>query len=163
MLELCLDEVPGAVIDDRELSRDGPSWMSVTLDSFRAEFPGDALLLVLGQDALNGLDHWHEWRRIPELAHLVVMTRPGESPRYSPALAAELAGRSAPSMEALAATPAGLLWPVTLTPVDVSSTQIRRRVDDPDALRRLVTAPVAEYIEAEGLYGSGDGGSGPDL
>ena len=114
----------------------------------------DALLLVLGQDALNGLDRWHQWRRIPALAHLVVMTRPGEAPRYSRALEAELAGRWARSPAELAATPAGRVLELAVTPLAISSTAIRACVREPQALRRLVPDAVADYIESHGLYGA---------
>ncbi len=152
MLQLALADQPAFGIDERELRRAGPSWMTVTLDSLREEHPGDSLLLVLGQDALKGLHRWHEWRRIPDLAHLVVMTRPGERPAYAPALAEALAGRETRDPAELGRTAAGRLWTQPVTPLDISSTAIRASADAPDALRRLVPAVVADYIEAHGLY-----------
>lgn len=163
MLELALEERAleqrgtdqgGFSIDDRELRRDGPSWMSVTLDSLRAEYPEDALALVLGQDAVNGLDRWHEWRRLPGLAHLVIMTRPGERPDYGPELAALLAGRETRNAADLLASRAGRVLPIAVTPLPISSTAIRASIGDPQALRRLLPGAVADHIEREGLYRS---------
>lgn len=156
MLELALGERPGFTIDRREIERTGPSYMVDTLASLRAEYPEDALLLVLGQDALNGLDRWHEWRRLPELAHLVVMTRPGERPDYGGALSDELAPRLTDCAETLGSAPAGRVLPLAVTPLAISSTAIRRCVNDPAALRRLVPRAVAEHIEREGLYRHAD-------
>lgn len=157
MLRLALADRSGFTIDERELRREGPSWMSDTLASLREEYPADALLLVLGQDALNGLDRWHEWRRIPELAHLVVMTRPGEAPAYGVALARELAPRHVEDPSALRERPAGCLLSVAVTPLAISSTAIRASIGDPAALRRLLPRAVAEHIEREGLYRGGSG------
>lgn len=152
MLRLALVEREGFSIDERELRRAGPSWMSDTLASLRREYPADALLLVLGQDALNGLDRWHEWRRIPKLAHLVVMTRPGEHPDYGEALARELASRRVDDPAALRERPAGRLLSLAVTPLAISSTAIRESIGDPAALRRLLPRSVADHIEREGLY-----------
>ncbi len=156
MLELALEGRPGFAIDRRELDREGPSYMVDTLASLREEYPDDALLLVLGQDALNGLDRWHEWRRLPGLAHLVVMTRPGERPDYSAALDKELAPRRVDDPERLGQATAGSVLSLAVTPLAISSTAIREGLDDPAELRRLVPEAVAGYIEREGLYRRGD-------
>jgi nicotinate-nucleotide adenylyltransferase len=154
MLELALADDPDLAIDTRELVRMGPSYMVDTLASLREEHPEDALALVLGQDALNGLDRWYEWRRLPKLAHLVVMTRPGEAPDYGEQLAHELQPRMTSDPDALRRKPAGLLLPLAVTPRSISSTVIRDRIHDPVALRRLVPDAVATHIESENLYES---------
>jgi len=70
MLELALRDYPDLVVDDREIRRSGLSFMVDTLSEIRAE-KGDApLILMIGQDAVNSLDQWHEWRSLFELAHL---------------------------------------------------------------------------------------------
>lgn len=152
MLEQALSERDGFTIDERELDRPGPSYMVDTLASLRHEFPEDALLLIVGQDALNGLDRWHEWRRLPELAHLVVMTRPGEVPAYGAELARELEPRLTDDRAALGRRRAGRVFPVVVTPRAISSTAVRAAVGDPEALRRLVPDAVAAHIEGAGLY-----------
>lgn len=152
MLELALADDPGLGIDTRELERAGPSFMVDTLASLRRAYPDDALALILGQDALNGLDRWHEWRRLPDLAHLVVMARPGEAPVYGDQLAELLAPRMVEDPDALRWSPAGAVLPLAVTPRPISSTGIRDRIQDPEALRRFVPDAVAAHIEAEGLY-----------
>jgi nicotinate-nucleotide adenylyltransferase len=155
MLELALANDPGLEIDTRELDRPGPSFMVDTLASLREAYPEDALALIVGQDALNGLDRWHEWHRLPELAHLVVMTRPGESADYGEQLARELQPRTVTGPDALRQKRAGALLPLAVTPRPISSTVIRDRIDDPVALRRLVPDDVATHIEREHLYAQG--------
>ena len=126
--------------------------MSVTLEDLRREHPEDALLLVLGQDAFNGLDRWHEWRRLFDLTHFVVMTRPGEGPRYAPGLEAELAGRWTRSPDELGAAPAGRVHALAVTPLDISSTRIRQAVAAGEDTSAWLDARVRDYIEREGLY-----------
>lgn len=152
MLELALEPYPWATIDRQELDREGPSWMSLTLANLRERYPEDALILLLGQDSANGLDTWHDWRRIPGLAHLVIMTRPGESPEYGPELAAEIERRRVADPACLGEQPGGMVWPAPVPPVPVSSTGLRGQRAAPGALRAMVPDPVADYIERHGLY-----------
>lgn len=163
MLELALADDPGLGIDTRELERAGPSYMVHTLASLRAEHPDDALALILGQDALNGLDRWYDWRRVPELAHLVVLTRPDESPSYGDELAEILLPRIVSDPATLRREAAGAVLPLAVTPRPISSTLIRERIDDPEALRELVPDSVAEHIERAGLYAKSGSGREPDL
>lgn len=152
MLQLATDPWPEFAIDEREMQRSGPSWMSVTLASLRAEFPRDALALLLGQDAFNSLPGWHEWRQLPELAHLVILSRPGETRDYPVSLAAEVEARGIDEPSLLRQSAAGRFLPLTIRPHAISSTEVRAQVGDPAALRTLVTEPVAGFIEQHALY-----------
>lgn len=152
MLELALAAHPQFTIDTRELERPGPSWMSLTLQDLRESCPDDAIVLLLGQDSANSLDQWHEWRSLLELAHLLVMTRPGAEADYSPGLSAELGPRITSDRTELARTRAGKVLTLDVAPVPVSSTQLRACIQDPEALRRMVPDPVAAYIERHQLY-----------
>jgi len=73
MLRLAIAGCPGLQVDDREIRRAGSSFMVDTLEDLRRESPASPLLLLIGQDAANGLDRWHRWPALFDLAHLVVM------------------------------------------------------------------------------------------
>jgi nicotinate-nucleotide adenylyltransferase len=77
MLRLAVAEFPGLVVDERELQRDGKSYTVLTLEELRREAPQRPLWLLLGADAFRGLPTWHRWREIFDLAHVVVVARPG--------------------------------------------------------------------------------------
>lgn len=154
MLELALKPYPWFTISRQELEREGPSWMSYTLSTLRDASPEDALMLVLGQDAANGLDSWHEWQRILDLAHLVIMTRPGEKPAYGRQLADEIEQRTVADLTSLGQRPAGFVLSLPVPPIAVSSTQLRQQAGSPGQLREMVPATVADYIEQHALYGS---------
>ena len=79
LLQLALADISSVVIDKRELSRDGPSFMLDTLKSLRHDFPDEKLCLIIGLDAFIGINSWFEWRALFNLCHLVVTTRPGFS------------------------------------------------------------------------------------
>ena len=77
LLKTAIADQPGFELDERELQREGHSYMVDTLESLRSDFPSHPLCLILGMDAFLGIKKWHQWQRIPELCHLVVTTRPG--------------------------------------------------------------------------------------
>jgi nicotinate-nucleotide adenylyltransferase len=152
MLELAVEAFPQLRIDRRELERSGPSWTVLTLQSLAHQYPGRPLLLVIGQDSANSFDQWHRWREILGMAHLVVMTRPGEEPMYSKGLQAELAARRAGSGRALYRQPAGLVWPLSVSPLDISSTAVRERIAAGLPLDGYLLPAVADYVRQHGLY-----------
>ena len=70
MMRLAVEDNTKLIVDQRELQREGPSYTVDTLLELRQEFPDTPLCLIIGSDAFLGLDSWHQWKKIPQLAHL---------------------------------------------------------------------------------------------
>lgn len=155
MLELAVAPYADLHVDEREVRRQGPSFMVETLESVRAEIGPVPLLLCVGQDAANQLDHWHRWRELIDLAHLVVMTRPNSLPSYPAVLAEALESRWVARARDLMRSPAGLVCHVEVTQLAISSTDIRRQLARGWDPRFLLPATVLSYIRKHGLYGVG--------
>ena len=156
MLELAVAPYSDLHVDEREVRRDGPSFMVETLESVRAEIGAVPLLLCVGQDAANHLDQWHRWQDLPALAHLVVMTRPRSVPRYPAPLAELLESRRVTRARDLMRSPAGLVCHVEVTQLAISSTDIRHQLACGWDPRFLLPATVLSYIRKHGLYGAGE-------
>ena len=77
LLQKALQAYPDSVVDERELKRDGPSYMVDTLASLKSDFPDNELCLIIGMDAFFGITSWHQWRSVFGLCQMVVTTRPG--------------------------------------------------------------------------------------
>lgn len=152
MLELALAPHPDLSVDEREVQRAGPSYMDETLASIRGECGDLPIILCVGQDAANHLDEWHEWRRLLELAHLVVMTRPDSDPDYSPELGRHFEGRFVDSPESLMGGPAGRICSVNVTRLAIASTDIREQLATGRNPRFLLPSTVLAYIRKHGLY-----------
>ncbi|MEO7255258.1 MAG: nicotinate (nicotinamide) nucleotide adenylyltransferase, partial [Casimicrobium sp.] len=157
MLKLAVADVPELAADDRELTRDTPSYTVLTLASLRAEFPARPLIWLIGIDAFLHLNHWYEWPRLFDLAHFVVLNRPGYavSQALSPVLSEVWQGRLTPSAAALSETTHGSIYLHTVTPQAISATDIRNTIAagaDDRALESLLPAPVLAYIRAHQLY-----------
>lgn len=125
LLRLAFADDPRFVVDERELRRAGPSYMVDTLAGLRAEVGAAApLALLLGQDAARGLPDWHAWTRLPTLAHLLLVPRPGGAD--SPGAAVESAWSGVDDVSALLDAPAGRRWTLPEALSDASSTRSRR-------------------------------------
>lgn len=151
-LELALVGQSLLRLDTRELDREGPSYMVDTLLSLRAELGTRSLCLILGQDAFNGLAGWHRWQQLTELAHLVVISRPGvESPESGP-LAALIEACSVESVDELRARPAGAILFRSVTALGFSANDIREQLASGLSPRYLLPDAVLDYLVQEGVY-----------
>lgn len=155
LLRLAIADEPGLGVDDRELVRGGSSYTADTLRHLREEIgPDDPLVMVLGTDSFAGFDRWQEWSSIPELAHIVLITRPqaGLPPDSPPSRL--LFERRVTNPAMLGRAPAGYILEVEPPLLDISATGIRARLASGRSIRYLVPDPVLARIEELGLYGS---------
>jgi len=124
-----------------EMERDGPSYTVDSLLDLRASLGGEAgLVLIMAADSLAEIDTWHEPDRLLELAEWAVGPRPGTELPDRGALR-ERFGENESRIHLLAGPS-----------LDVSSTEIRRRVAAGRSIRYLVAEAVAELIADRGLY-----------
>lgn len=156
MLQLALSDYADLTVDDREVLREGYSYMVDTLDEIRSEEGDSPLLLIIGQDAANALDRWHQWRRLFGLAHLVIMRRPHSADTWSGELLEQIRPRLVHTPHELFDAPGGLILPLELTQLAISSTDIRRRLRAGLSPRFLLPQAVIDYIRKHGLYQKGN-------
>ena len=140
MLRLALASNPTFHLSTLEMERAGPSYTYQTLPRLQEEHPGEELSLLLGWDALEEFPRWKEPGRILELAQVVAFPRAGFP---APDLA-----RLRNEVPALAQRLILMEGPV----VQISSTEVRRRVKEGLSIRYLVPREVEEYILRQGLY-----------
>ncbi len=144
LLKTAIADQPGFELDQRELQREGHSYMVDTLESLRADYPSHPLCLILGMDAFLGIQQWHQWQRIPELCHLVVTTRPGF----------EMAGEFIKQLPAALVTEASGLFEVaagrillqSVTQLDISASQIRAMLAKGQSVRYLLPDEVNDLL-----------------
>jgi nicotinate-nucleotide adenylyltransferase len=120
-------------VDDLELRREGASYSADTLRQLAAREPDAQLFFVIGVDQLREFGSWREPDVVVRLATLVVVSRAGDD-------AADAGEVAFPVL------------PVQVTRIDLSATEIRRRIREGDPIRYLVPDAVREIIEREGLY-----------
>ena len=145
------------VIDKRELHRTGPTYTFDTLRELRQEL-GEKVpfIWLIGSDAFAKLDTWKDWSILFELTQFAVVMRPNDAPLEFSA-SAEL--KSVISTRICLAnstdieqSPAGCVVLLNTTPPNVSSTDIRSRLQQGAAIRGLLPNTVCDYIEQHRLY-----------
>lgn len=152
MLEAAVAGQPGFMVDDCELQRTGPSYTVDTLSNLRSSRPQQALVLILGMDAFLGLPRWHRWREIPELAHLVVVRRPGWALQFDGELGQLFVDRQLSDAAALSTAPAGGILLRDVTQLEIASSSIRSLIAAGGDPRFLVPDGVRELIQANRIY-----------
>jgi len=149
MLELAVGDISELVIDDRELSRDGPTFTVDTLAQLREELgPQAHISWVMGQDAAQGLQQWHCWQQLFELANLIVVARPEEQWPDMEEWPADVVT----DLNAFINRAHGAVYCMSLTPLAISSSMVRKKVKDQQSIDDLVPAPVVNWIQANKLY-----------
>jgi nicotinate-nucleotide adenylyltransferase len=117
-----------------ELRRKGPSYAVDTAAAFAEALPGAELFCLIGADQLPGLATWERYAELRRRVTFIVLDRPGCPP---------VAGRQ---------LPAGVISLPRPRRIDISATEIRRRVKQHLPIDALVPAPVASHIARRGLY-----------
>lgn len=153
MLRLALQGQQHLLVDERELLRQGVSYTVDTLRSLRKDLGSRPLCLVLGADAFVSLHTWKSWKEIPELAHLIVVGRPGIMPApEEEELKALYKSAHSTDIADLQTQPAGRILVMELEEREVSSSAIRASIADEKALLNMLPEAVYSYIKEEGLY-----------
>lgn len=143
MCRLAFGDLAGAVVDDRELRRAGPSFTVDTLAEIAAEQPGRPLFFLIGSDNLPLLPTWHDHHRILALATIVTLPRAG-----FPVLAERLA-----ALPLTADERRRLLDHVLPLPADdVAATAVRTRWRAGERDPEDVAPAVRRYIADHSLY-----------
>jgi nicotinate-nucleotide adenylyltransferase len=152
MVRVAVGGLPGFVVDDRELQRDGPSYSIDTLLMLRGEFPLRSLSLIVGMDAFLGLPTWHRWREILDVAHIIVAHRPGwRAPDIGP-LGDMLTECGTHRISDLHEQTHGCVHIHAVTQLEISSTEIRELVEAGRDPRFLMPDAVRDVIAASKCY-----------
>ncbi len=128
--------IPHATIDERELSRGGPTYSVDTMRELKRDFPNDRFVWLLGGDAFSRLDSWQEPATFAKMVRFAVVRRAGEQ----------------------------VIPPTTILeydiidcdPLGISSTEIRVKLaqdrSERESVRSLVPNAVYDYIQQHQLY-----------
>ena len=132
--EACMD------VCTEEIDREGVIYTVDTLTILREKMPGCRFHYLIGADTLRVLHTWRRAEDVIRLCAFLVIMRPGEDE----ALVLEAAERWREKGADISFLPACMM--------DISSTEIRRRLASGCSLEGLVPAAVEAYIRENGLY-----------
>lgn len=145
MLSLEVDIVPEFSISDVELKREAPHYTFHTVQILRESLPGDELLYLLGGDSLRDLPNWYRARELVEILDGIgVMLRPNADIDLSSL------DQKLPGLE-------GKIHLIETPLIEISSSDIRRRIRSREPFRYFLPLSVYRYICNNRLYLEGEG------
>jgi nicotinate-nucleotide adenylyltransferase len=146
MVRLAIANCPQLTLDERELQKNRPSYTFDTLYDIRADIgPEVSLSWVVGMDAFVQLSSWYRWRELLELAHLMVIGRPGYALPEQGAEAEFLQAHQAP-LAMLNTAPHGAIVLPALSMLDISATAIRQQLAQGLSPRYLLPDNICDYL-----------------
>jgi nicotinate-nucleotide adenylyltransferase len=135
MVEAAVAGRPGLEPCRLEIDRGGPSYTIDTVRQLKESDPGAELTVVVGSDVVAGLTTWQDEPALREEVTLAVVGRPGTPPVAPP-----------PGWRAVS---------VPVAPFDVSSTELRGRLEAGGSVHGWVPEAVIRCIGQRGLYATG--------
>jgi len=126
MLRAAITGEPEFEVDDCELLRPPPSYTIDTVEDIRQRECDAAIYCLIGEDNIEQLPRWHRFAELEKTVRFVVLDRSGKQPSHS--------------------------YQLIHRRIDISATEIRRRVGQNESIRYLVPDSVEEIIQREKLY-----------
>jgi nicotinate-nucleotide adenylyltransferase len=149
MIELAIAGHPAMALCRHEIDRGGVNYTVDTLEHFHKEHAAAELMFLMGADSLRDLPNWKEPARLCALATPVVVRRGGEpdDPVADERNAEGLARLLPPErLDAIRA------HRVEMPRIELSSSDLRRRVAAGQSIRYRTPRAVEKYIETHALY-----------
>ena len=141
MVDLAIEGVEGFESSDIEIVREGNTYTCDTLAELKLRHPSARFYFLTGADSFLSLHKWRNPDKIMEQATLVVVTRDGVS--YE-----TLENQKAYLLEHYG----GEVELVAFPTIDISSSDIRKRIKEGKSIRFQLPDSVREYISKNNLY-----------
>jgi len=126
MLQAAIKGEPKFEVNECELLRPPPSYTIETVEEIRRGECDVSIYCLIGEDNVEQLQQWHRFAELEKIAHFVVLDRSGKQPSHS--------------------------YQLIHRRIDISATEIRRRVAQRESIRYLVPDLVDDIIERKKLY-----------
>lgn len=162
MTSLAISSNPHFIVSDIELRQPDKSYTLKTLHSLKEIYSGDEFFLILGLDAFLDMPVWWQPERIIETVDFIVVSRPGfnlndifNSPYINKTESFGELDRITPNAQAtinLSLVSGRRLIFFYMTPIGISSTEIRRFIRDGRSIKYLLPERVESYIYEHNLY-----------
>jgi nicotinate-nucleotide adenylyltransferase len=160
-VKAAIAENPRFSVDALELERDGPSYSVDTLRAFAQKLEPARCVFVIGQDAFVELGSWREPVALLALAHFAVTSRPpclkGSLESWMPGALAEEIEFAADGLSGRHRSAGTWIRTVEITPLEVSSSDIRTRLRAGRSVRYLLPDGIHDAVVQSRVYGPGRG------
>jgi nicotinate-nucleotide adenylyltransferase len=135
MVAAAIEGVAGLEASRLEIDRTGPTYTIDTIETLQRELPECELFLIVGSDVAASLESWHRADALRAAVTLAIVDREDVAPTIGP--------------------PGWRCVRVHMPRLDVSSTDLRRRIAAGESVDFLVPPPAARVLRARDLYTDG--------
>jgi len=126
MLRGAIEGEAGFELDDCELRRPPPSYTIDTIEDIRTRKRDAQIYYLIGEDNLPTLQKWHRFDELRKAVQFIVLDRTGTPPDHP--------------------------YPIVHRKIDISATEIRKRVASGQSIRYFVPQAVEEIIRRDKIY-----------
>lgn len=157
MVDLACREEPRFAASSIEVDAGEKSYSIITLEKVKRIYPGAWIFFILGVDAFLEIETWRDHERVLEECLFIVMTRPGYRLDQADRV---LAGSLGEKVHHVSETEkigedhfqASRIFFLPILALDISSTEVRRRIGTGENIKGLVPDAVGDYIRSHHLY-----------
>jgi nicotinate-nucleotide adenylyltransferase len=130
-------------ISDLEIRREGRTYTYDTLAELHKTYYGDKLFFIIGFDTLKDLDSWKRVNDVCKMVSFIVVNRGNSTSEIIEEMEDKKKKYSAD------------ITLVDIPDIEISSTDIRKRILNGETIKYLVPDEVEAYIRLKGLYSNG--------
>lgn len=141
MVKIAIESNPFFDISSIEMDRKGSSYTIDTIKQLDTIYPEDKLYFIIGADSLLDIMNWHKAEKLLQIVDFIVVGRNSLDKDHIVKNIENLTSKYGANIIFLE-TPS----------IEVSSTEIRKRVKEHKSIRYLVPNSVREYIIERNLY-----------
>ncbi len=163
MLTLALENQPYFSIDKLEIKKNKVSYTIETLKDLNSLHPDWEIFLILGADAFQTMDTWKECSQLLGFCSILVGTRPGTELKISKSVQHKLSLEEPEKKVCHSSLETeliifknrkkrGQLILFQISPLDISSNEIRQRISNKEEIKNLLPPSVDHYIMKHRLY-----------
>ncbi|MDD8020594.1 MAG: nicotinate-nucleotide adenylyltransferase [Acidobacteriota bacterium] len=157
MVEIACKPHAGFIASDLEVKNPGPSYSIVTLKRLKKLYPQDLFFFIVGSDAFLEIETWKDYARLIQECSFVIVKRPGWAleqlnkviEKIKPERVVEMIKKAEIKTENYTRTG---LYLIDIDGLNISSSEIRRRLQAGLPVDGLVPPGVEEYILKNHLY-----------
>jgi len=159
MLKELIKSYPFLQVDTQELSRKGISYTYITIQELLKKLEIEKLFFIMGLDQFYIFDQWKNYEDILKKSHLIVTSRPGlifpkkqsELPKKLQRLFKKKEVLKSYQKLSLKQAYKDIFF-VPLKDMDISSSDIRKRIKKGQTISHLLYKKIESYIQKNKLY-----------
>ena len=153
MMKICLND-SNSIIDDREISRGGISYMIDTIESIKKDYTNANLYLLIGIDILQNINLWKSFDKIIKTCNIIVSSRSHKSIDYVKDINknSQLHPLISTDRTIFHSDSYGKIYLEETSMVNTSSTEIRDKLGYKQSVRGLISPQLEKWLSKHKIY-----------